>query len=66
MYTVYVLKSLKDKRTYVGCTQNLENRLKEHNSGEVQSTKERVPFIIWYKEEYKNKYEAFRREKLQR
>ena len=62
MHIVYVLKSLKDKRTYIGCTKNLENRLKEHNFGEVKSTKNRVPFILWYKEEFVNKYEAFRRE----
>jgi putative endonuclease len=63
MYVVYVLKSLKDKRTYVGCTHDLENRIKEHNSGEVMSTKARVPFILWYKEDYTDKLEAFAREK---
>lgn len=62
MYTVYVLKSLKDGRTYVGCTQNLENRIKEHNFGEVKSTKIRTPFILWYKEEFTDKYQAFKRE----
>ncbi len=63
MYSVYVLKSLKDGRTYVGCSRNLKNRINEHNSGEVQSTKGRTPFILWYKEEFINKYEAFKREK---
>ena len=33
MYTVYILRSLKDsKRHYVGITQDLERRLKEHNN----------------------------------
>ena len=63
MYSVYVLKSLKDGRTYVGCSRNLKNRIKEHNSSEVQSTKGKTPFILWYKEEFINKYEAFKREK---
>lgn len=62
MYTVYVLKSLKDGRTYVGCSKNIDNRIKEHNSGEVQSTKKRIPFVLWYKEEFVNKYDAFKRE----
>lgn len=62
MHIVYVLKSIKDQRTYVGCTKNLENRLKEHNSGEVKSTKTRVPFVLWYKEEFDDKYDAFKRE----
>lgn len=63
MYFIYVLKSLKDGRTYVGCTKDLDNRIKEHNSGEVKSTKSRTPFVLWYKEEYLDKYEAFNREK---
>ncbi len=33
MYIVYILKSLKDpKRHYVGITEDLERRLKEHNT----------------------------------
>lgn len=63
MYTVYVLKSLKDNRTYVGCTKNLENRIREHNSDEVESNKDRGPFSLWYKEDYADKLEAFKREK---
>lgn len=63
MYTVYVLQSLKDKKTYLGCTHDLENRIKEHNYGEVKSTKDRKPFVLIYKEEFQGKYEAFKREK---
>jgi len=63
VYTVYVLQSLKDKKTYLGCTHDLENRIKEHNYGEVKSTKDRKPFVLIYKEEFQGKYEAFKREK---
>ncbi|MBI3290604.1 GIY-YIG nuclease family protein [Candidatus Microgenomates bacterium] len=62
MHVVYVLKSLKDEKTYIGCTKDLENRIKEHNEGEVKSTKGRIPFVLWYTEEYMDKYEAFKRE----
>lgn len=62
MYTVYILRSQKDGRIYVGCTKDLENRIKEHNAGEVKSTKTRAPFVLWYKEDFKDKYEAFKRE----
>jgi putative endonuclease len=62
MHIVYVLKSLKDGRTYIGCTKELENRIREHNTGEVKSTKGRIPFVLWYKEECVGKYEAFNRE----
>jgi putative endonuclease len=63
MYTVYVLKSLKDNRTYTGCTQDITKRLNEHNTGQVDSTKNRIPLSLWYKEEYEDKHEAFEREK---
>lgn len=63
MYIVYVLRSLKDNKTYVGCTKDLDNRVKEHNNGEVKSTKSRAPLVLWYKEEFKDKFEAFEREK---
>ncbi len=50
--------------TYIiGCTENIENRLKYHNSGKVKSTKSRVPFEILFYETYNDKYQAFNAEK---
>lgn len=46
MYWVYILKSLKDGKLYIGRTNNIERRLQEHNSGIVPSTKSRTPFIL--------------------
>jgi len=46
MYFVYILKSLKDNNFYIGRTNNIERRIKEHNNGRVQSTKSRIPFIL--------------------
>lgn len=46
MFFVYILKSLKDNNLYIGRTNNIERRLKEHNSGKVSSTKSRIPFIV--------------------
>lgn len=63
MYTVYVLKSLKDSELYVGCTSDIETRVKYHNSGKVKSTKHRLPFVLIYKEDYTDKYLAFNIEK---
>ena len=59
MHYVYVLKSLKDNNLYIGCTENITERLKYHNSGRVRSTKSRVPFKILFYETYNNKYQAF-------
>jgi len=63
MHFVYVLKSQKDGNLYVGCTEDLQKRLKYHNSGKVRSTEARIPFVILYSEAYDSKYEAFRIEK---
>lgn len=46
MFTVYILKSLKDKGLYVGRTNNFERRLAEHNRGSVSSTKSRRPLVL--------------------
>lgn len=62
MYTVYILQSLKDKRTYVGYSNNFERRFHEHNSGLSKSTKNRRPFILLFKEEFIGIAEAKERE----
>jgi putative endonuclease len=50
MYFVYLLESLKDKKYYIGQTNDISRRLDIHNSGGVRSTKSRIPFkLIGYK-----------------
>jgi putative endonuclease len=60
---VYLLLSQKDKKSYLGSTDNLEKRLDEHNSGKCKSTKNRRPLRLIYKEEFDNLQEARTREK---
>ncbi|MBI5858385.1 MAG: GIY-YIG nuclease family protein [Sphingobacteriales bacterium] len=62
-YYVYVLFSLKGKKFYTGYTNNLKNRLKEHQNGKVFSTKNRLPLILIYFEGCLNQQDATRREK---
>jgi len=50
MYYVYVIRSDKDGKLYIGHTNNLKRRLEEHNQGLVQSTKSRRPFKLLYYE----------------
>ncbi len=64
MNFVYVLKSLKDDKPYVSLTNHLERRLLEHNSGKVKSTKNRTPFKLTYFEEFEDRSDAAKREKL--
>ena len=49
---VYLLLSKKDKRTYLGSTVNLKNRIIEHNDGLCFSTKYRRPLELIYSEEF--------------
>ena len=62
MYTVYILLSKKDGRTYTGYTKDLKRRFSEHNSGRVNATKHRIPFDIFHTEEFKTETEAKERE----
>jgi putative endonuclease len=63
MYFVYVIKSKVDGNLYYGFTDDLERRLKNHNSKEVKSTKSRVPFELIYYENTDKIQEARKKEK---
>jgi len=52
MYYVYLLKSKKDNKLYIGLTNNLTRRLTEHNQGLNKSTKYRRPLSLIYYEAY--------------
>ena len=62
MYFVYILKSLKDNKTYVGYTNSLEGRLRRHNSGQVTATKHRRPLTLLFSEESEFSKDAKQRE----
>ncbi len=63
-YYVYVLRSLKDGRRYIGSTGNLERRLSEHDRGLVKSTRHRRPLELVYHEVFDSKEEAQERERF--
>lgn len=46
MIGVYILKSVKDGKQYIGSSRDIEKRLKEHNDGKVESTKFRRPMLL--------------------
>ena len=64
MFFVYALKSLSREYIYVGMTNNLERRIKEHNSGLNGTTRPYAPFTILLVEEYENRIIARAREKF--
>lgn len=53
MYYVYLINNKRDKQTYIGYTNNLKRRLKEHQ--------EKRPELIYY-EAYKSEKDARLRE----
>ena len=63
-YYVYILLSEKDSKFYIGFTEDLKKRLKQHNNGESFATKCRRPFELIFYEAYRNKYDALRRENI--
>ncbi|MDO9231373.1 MAG: GIY-YIG nuclease family protein [bacterium] len=62
MFYTYILKSLKDNRTYVGYFFDVQKRLCEHNSGRVKATKNRIPLEILFFEQFETEKEAKKRE----
>ncbi|MBU0649999.1 GIY-YIG nuclease family protein [Patescibacteria group bacterium] len=63
MHYVYVLKSVKDGKNYVGYTKNLKLRFERHQKGKVSSTKNRRPLKLIYYEACINQQDATHREK---
>lgn len=60
---VYLLLGIKDERTYLGSTLDLEKRLKEHEDGYCKVTKSRRPLKLIYTEKYPTIDEARMRER---
>ncbi|MDD4013728.1 MAG: GIY-YIG nuclease family protein [Candidatus Omnitrophica bacterium] len=65
MYSIYVLKSLRNGKRYVGYTSKTpEERLKEHNKGDNSWTSQNGPLVLVYSEKVDNKTDAIKREKF--
>lgn len=63
MYFTYILQCA-DNTLYVGCTNNIEKRLREHNHSKkgAHYTKIRRPVVLLYQETYTNLSDARHRE----
>ncbi|TES90931.1 MAG: GIY-YIG nuclease family protein [Candidatus Cloacimonadota bacterium] len=62
-YYVYVLFSLKDNKFYIGFTNDIKRRMREHNQGKNPSTSYRLPLELIYYEAHLNKEDVRRRER---
>ena len=61
MAYVYILKTA-NNNYYVGSTQDIDVRLKQHQQGKVKSTKSKLPIKLVFKEYYETKSEAQKKE----
>ena len=65
MFIVYILRSLKNSKRYIGQTsKDVFERLHDHNTGSNVWTRHNGPFDVIYFEEYLNKIDAIRRERF--
>ncbi len=62
MFCVYILRSEKNGRYYVGSTGDLNRRLGEHNSGTTLSTKGSRPWLVVHTEQFETAALARQRE----
>ncbi len=64
MYSVYVLRSLRNGKQYIGWTRKtVLERLRQHRSGSTRWTKQNGPFEVVYEEHYSDAAEARQRER---
>jgi putative endonuclease len=63
MYYVYILRSVKSSKLYKGFTNDLKRRIKEHNSGCSEFTRNNGPWELIYYEAFLSKIDAQREEK---
>ncbi|MFA5888771.1 MAG: GIY-YIG nuclease family protein [Candidatus Paceibacterota bacterium] len=65
MFVVYVLRSLRNKKGYIGYTgKTAVERLTEHNNGSNKFTSQNGPYKLIYTESYALKVEAIKRERF--
>ena len=62
MHYVYIAQSAKTGSYYIGSAANIEKRIKQHNSNQTRSTRNKGPFKLVYKEPLGTKTEARKRE----
>lgn len=61
-FSVYIIRSQKTGKYYIGHTDNISRRLAQHNNGFVRATKPSRPWQLIYIEKARDKNSAYRRE----
>jgi putative endonuclease len=63
-YYTYILESVKEGRFYFGQTQDIEQRLRDHNSGKSGYTRKFIPWKLFAYHVYDTRTEAMKVEKM--
>lgn len=66
MFYVYILRSKKSGYKYIGQTNDLQRRLKEHNEGFIKSIRFQLPLVLEYVEVFETRQQAIQRERVVR
>ena len=64
MQSVYVIRSCKNSKLYVGTTCDLKRRVQQHNRGNVKATNRDRPFKLVYKETFHDRVLAMKRKRF--
>ncbi len=62
MFYVYVLRSTKTGRRYVGSCEDLDARVRRHNLGHSKATRHGMPWTLIHSERFLNRADAVRKE----
>ncbi|MCR4329938.1 MAG: GIY-YIG nuclease family protein [Candidatus Roizmanbacteria bacterium] len=62
MYYIYILLC-SDHKTYIGCTNDLKDRIRRHQHRQILATHNRLPITLLAYFAFQNKYTAYNFEK---
>lgn len=62
VFCIYIMRSKKDGRLYIGSGVNAEESVKRHNFGDNRATNGQRPWVLLYQEGFVTKPEAVQRE----
>jgi putative endonuclease len=63
MFHVYVLRSGKTGRRYIGSCEDVAQRLRQHNSGASKATRHGIPWNLVHSETFPTRVQAVRKER---
>ena len=63
MFYLYVLRSQKTGRRYIGSCEDINDRLRRHNAGETKATRHGIPSILLHVEKFATRSAAISRER---